>query len=331
MKIDISAARALYARLPAALQLATLSPDYVAVDASRSNEVQPTYWSYEEGDWFWYHGFHVTALPDVAGFDIQSPYGYGGPLANSQDVGFLERAWRAYVEWARTAGIAAEFIRLHPLARNASFYGGQIDEDRQTVWVNLQADHLFAEYQTRVRTAIRKAENSGTKFRWVGNDEIIGRFAGFYRAAMDAISAAPFYFFDDGYFAQIAAWPAARLGVCSLDDQWLSAGLFLYRGNTVEYHLAASTGLGKKLSASNLLLHEVGMSAKAEGYLSLYLGGGTDRQPDNPLYFYKAGFSKCREPFSVGTYCHDPARYEMLKQRWPDQYAANPEKLLFYR
>jgi len=198
------------------------------------------------------------------------------------NVGFLDRAWRAYVEWARTAGIAAEFIRLHPLAENASFYGGQIDEDRQTVWINLQAEHLFAEYQTRVRTSIRKAEKSGMRFSWVNNDEILGRFASFYRDAMDAISASPFYFFDDGYFAQLAAWPAAKLGVCLLDDQWVSAGLFLYGGNTVEYHLAASTGLGKRFSASNLLLHEVGTSAKAEGYSRLYLGGGTDRQPDKP-------------------------------------------------
>jgi hypothetical protein len=331
MRIDISAAGALYARLPIALQVATLSPAYVKADASRSTEIQPTYWSYEEADWFWYHGFHLTALPDVPGFDIQSPYGYGGPVANSHDVGFLNRAWRAYVEWARAAGIAAEFIRLHPLAENASFYGGRIDEDRQTVWIDLQADRLFAEYQTRVRTSIRKAEKSGMRFSWVNNDEIPGRFASFYRAAMDAISASPFYFFDDAYFAQLAAWPAAKLGVCLLDDQWVSAGLFLYGGNTVEYHLAASTGLGKRFSASNLLLHEVGTSAKAEGYSRLYLGGGTDRRPDNPLYFYKSGFSKCRAPFNVGTYCHDPERYELLKQRWPDRYAANTDKLLFYR
>jgi Acetyltransferase (GNAT) domain len=331
MRIDIAAARALYARLPHSLRLATLSPDYVEVDASRSAEIQPAYWCYQEADSFWCHGFHLAVLPAVGGFDIQSPYGYGGPVANSEDAGFLARAWNAYVDWAREAGVAAEFIRFHPLAQNTRFYGGCIEEDRQTVWVNLQTDDPSAEYQTRVRTAIRKAQKSGIKFECAGSDEIVSRFAMFYRAGMTAISASPFYLFDDAYFDQIARWPASRLSVCTFKGEWLSAGLFLYGDDCVEYHLAASSDAGKRLSASNLLLHEVALSAKAEGYLRLYLGGGSDPQPDNPLYFYKAGFSRNRAPFSVGTFCHDAARYEVLKKRWPDSYAAKPDRLLFYR
>jgi Acetyltransferase (GNAT) domain len=331
MRIDVAAARALYARLPASLRLATLSPDYVEIDASRAPELQPTYWCYQEAESFWYHGFLLTALPGVDGFDIQSPYGYGGPVANSEDTGFLARAWRAYSDWAKEVGAAAEFIRFHPLAGNSRFYGGQVEEDRQTVWVNLGADDFAADYHTRVRTAIRKARKSGVEFGWVGSDAITDRFATFYRVGMRAISASPFYFFDDTYFAQIAGWPAARLSVCTLGNELLSAGLFLYGGDCVEYHLGASNDVGKQLSANNLLLHEVALSAKADGNLRFYLGGGTDRRPDNSLYFYKAGFSNCRAPFSVGIACHDPVRYEALKERWADLYAANPDKLLFYR
>jgi hypothetical protein len=331
MQIDFAAALALYARLPAPLRLATFSPHYVATDASRAPDIEPSYWCYQEGAFFWYHGFHLTVLPDVDGFDIQSPYGYGGPMANTKDPEFLERAWHAYAGWARTSGVAAEFVRFHPLAQNDQFYRGQVEEDRQTVWVDLEADDLFAGYKTRVRTAIRKAEKSGMKFNWAARDDIPSRFATFYRAAMDAISASSFYFFDDDYFRRMAEWPEVRLGVCSLDDEWLSAGLFLYGAESIEYHLAASSGLGKQLSASNLLLHEVGVSAKAESYLRLYLGGGTDRRPNNPLLFYKSGFSTRRAPFKVGTFCHDSGRYDELKRRWPDRYTANPDKLLFYR
>jgi hypothetical protein len=331
MKIEIDAARALCSELPASLRLATLSPDYVEADATRSPELRPIYWSYQEGDLYWYHGFHLTPLPEVRGYDIQSPYGYGGPVANSDDPGFLARAWSAYVETARTQGIAAEFIRFHPLAQNARFYGGTVEEDRQTVWVNLELDDLFGSYQTRVRTAIRKAQKSGVQFRWLDNGEITGGFAPFYRAGMAAIAASPFYFFEDTYFSRIARLPATRLAVCTLGEEWLSAGLFLSQGDCVEYHLAASSALGKRMNASNLLLHEVALSAKREGYLRLYLGGGTDQRPDNALYFFKAGYSPLRATFSVGTFCHDLAQYAVLKSHWADRYAANPDRIMFYR
>jgi hypothetical protein len=331
MRIDAAAAAIFYARLPASMRLPTLSPAYVEADAVRSAEIRPIYWCYQEGDVFWYHGFHLTPLPDVPGFDIQSPYGYGGPLANSEDTGFLERAWAAYVEAARAQGIAAEFIRFHPLARNIRFYGGQIEEDRSTVWVDLTVSDILATYQTRTRTAVRKAQRAGIRFHWAETREIVSRFAGFYREGMAAISASPFYFFDDLYFARIAGIPGTRLGVCSLDDEWLAAGLFLHDGGCVEYHLAASSEAGKRLSASNLLLHEVAVSSQCDGFVRLYLGGGTDQQPDNSLLFFKSGFSPLRAPFSVGTFRHDAALYEELKLRWADLYARNPDKVMFYR
>jgi hypothetical protein len=331
MKIDVATARALFSRLPAALRLASLSPDYVESDASRSPALQPAYWRYEEAESFWYHGFHLTPLPGVEGFDIQSPYGYGGPLANSSDPHFLARAWQAYEETARAAGVAAEFIRFHPLADNTRFYGGRIEANRETVWVNLQADDLLAEYQPRVRSAIRKADLAGVEFAWFGSGFITPRFAEFYRCGMAAIGASPFYSFGDAYFEALAAWPAVRLGVCSLNGVWLAAGLFLHHGDCVEYHLAASSGAGRQYNASNLLLHRVASSAKAEGYGRLYLGGGTDGSRNNSLYFFKSGYSKCRATFSVGTFCHDGVRYEELKRRWPDLHRANAARLLFYR
>jgi len=293
--------------------------------------LQPVYWCYKEAESFWYHGFHLTPLPGVSGFDIQSPYGYGGPVCNSDDPGFLARAWGAYVETARSHDIATEFIRFHPLAQNDRFYGGRIQVDRRTVYVDLEPNDLFADYQTRVRTAIRKAQRSGAQFRWADNEEIPRGFADFYRAGMTAISAAPFYFFEDAYFSEVARMTMARLAVVHLDDEWLSAALFLHSDTCVEYHLAATSETGKRLSASNLLLHEVAQSAKRDGLLRLYLGGGTDAQPHNSLLFFKTGFSSQVAPFKFGSFQHDLALCEALRKRWADRYAKDPEKIMFYR
>jgi len=331
MKIDVGVARTLFGRLARQLRLASLSPDYVLADAQRMSGAQPLFWCYEEGERFWYHGFHLTPLPDVDGFDIQSPYGYGGPLANTAEGGFLSRAWRAYCNMATATGVAAEFVRFHPLACNADFFGGSIVENRQTVWIDLTVGDLFSQYQGRNRTTIRKAQAAGVRFEWQDAPAQAGRFGEFYRAGMAAIGAAPFYHFPDEYFSAIAAWPCARLGVCLLDGEWLSAGLFLQGAGCVEYHLAASNGTGKRLGAGSLLLHAAAMSTRDDGFRRLYLGGGTDCSPANPLYFFKSGFSPHRAPFYVGTHCHDPARHELLRRRWPHLHRANSERLLFYR
>ncbi len=331
MRIDVGAARNLFERLPRQLRLASLSPDYVLADTGRLSGSQPLFWRYEEGERFWYHGFHLTPLPEVDGFDIQSPYGYGGPLANTEDADFLARAWRAYCDMATATGVAAEFVRFHPLAGNAGFFGGSIEENRQTVWIDLTAGDLFSQYQGRGRTTIRKAQAAGVRFEWQDAPAHAARFAEFYRAGMSALDAAPYYRFPDRYFSAMADWPCVRLGVCSLDEQWLAAGLFLQGAEVVEYHLAASSGAGKRLGAGSLLLHAAASSAQIEGFRRLYLGGGTDCSAANPLYFYKSGFSPHRAVFYIGTHCHDAARQERLRRRWPQLHRANPERLLFYR
>jgi hypothetical protein len=332
MQIDQSAAEALFASLPASYRLATLHPRYVAADAARTTGIEPRFWAYRENDALWYHGFHLCPLPGVPGYDIQSPYGYGGPICNTDNAGFLSRAWQAYKAWLREVDVAAEFLRFHPLLDNAVNYGGECHDDRDTVWIDLAQADLLASYEVRARTAVRKAEKQGAQFSmrpFTAGD--VDNFVAFYHAGMRAIGAAPFYFFEHGYFAALARWPQVQLGIAARDGEWLSAGLFLAGGDTLEYHLAASSEAGKKLGATNLLLHGAATAAQAAGLRRFYLGGGTDARPDNPLLFFKQGFSCLRAPFRIGRAVLDQERYAALKQAWPERWAANPGRILFYR
>lgn len=336
MRIDQPAAEALFDALPAAMRLATLHPRYVAADALRADGLEPCFWAYREGDTVWYHGFHLCPLPGVAGYDIQSPYGYGGPICNTDDVDFRTRAWQAYESWLHETGVAAEFLRFHPLLDNAANYGGERHDDRDTVWVDLTRPDLLASYEVRARTAVRKAEKQGAHVVWRRfTQAACAQFVDFYHAGMRAIGASPFYLFPAGYFTAFARWNDDRdaiwLGSCERDGEWLAAGLFLAGGDTLEYHLAATSEAGKKLSATNLLLHGAATHAQQMGLQRFYLGGGSDSRPDNPLFFFKQGFSSLRAPFRIGRAIHDAARYTALKDAWPERWAANPGKILFYR
>ena len=51
-------------------------------------------------------------------FDIETAYGYGGPLATSSEVNFLEEFETSFLKYCAEENIIAEFIRFHPLIKN---------------------------------------------------------------------------------------------------------------------------------------------------------------------------------------------------------------------
>ena len=65
----------------------SLSPSIVAIDCeNRNSDTIPKYIFFEDGKNIMLYSFVYTAIPIEKFknyFDIQSPYGYGGPIANT--------------------------------------------------------------------------------------------------------------------------------------------------------------------------------------------------------------------------------------------------------
>ncbi|HKB55654.1 MAG TPA: GNAT family N-acetyltransferase, partial [Ramlibacter sp.] len=280
----------------------------------------------------WLHGVHVTDVPGTAMKDASSPYGYGGPLCSSDDPAFVADACEAYAAWMRAHDVVVEYIRFHPAIGNDRHYRAHIVDSRPVVWVDLRQEHPAAAYSVRLRQAIKKAAAAGLVYREAGLRSVLREFGEFYRAGMREIGADAFYLFSDAYFGQLAAGGLARVGFCcGADGQWLAAALFLDGQAIREYHLAAGSPAGRTLSAASFVLHEAGLAARARGCSMLYLGGGSDPRPDNPLLFFKSGFSPQRLVYRTGWSVFDDNRYDELKQRFPRERAAHPERPIFHR
>ena len=71
---------------------------------------EPLLFTYAEGDALFCYPFLRRAIPDTDWFDVESAYGYGGPIASSVRPDFLEHAWSAFNEWCGSNRIVAEFI-----------------------------------------------------------------------------------------------------------------------------------------------------------------------------------------------------------------------------
>lgn len=323
-------AQTLFESLSPDQKLATLSPRFVIADAQREHGSMPQFPSYTEGSSFWLHGVHRRPIPGGTFFDLQSPYGYGGPLANNEDPGFISRAWKAYSRWCTVTSVLAEFVRFHPMAENWRYYRGQVDENRQTVAVPIGGSDLLASYQTRCRRHVRKAIAAGIEVVRLPAGEYAVRFGQLYRDGMESIGADASYLFCDAYFQAMGNLPDSELLIAQRDGQWLAGVLLLHSEATMEYHLGATSADGRGLGALNLLLHHAALLAQQRGGRWLFLGGGTDSSPDNPLLFFKSGFSDRRFPFFVGHAVHAPEEYQRLKA---DHLARGgvSNRVLFYR
>jgi hypothetical protein len=331
-RIDFDEAVARYEAMPGPVRPASLHPRYLVADASRNPALQPVFLCYQAGERCWLHGVHVTEVPGVPMRDASSPYGYGGPLSSSDDPQFVAAAWEAYLAWMRAHDVVVEYIRFHPAIGNDRYYGGHVVDSRPVVWVDLRQGNPADGYSARLRQGLKKAEAAGLEYREAALASVLGEFGAFYRAGMREIGADGFYLFSDAYFGQLAVGSLARVGICCRSEgEWLAAALFLDGHAIREYHLAAGSPAGRKLGAASFVLHEGGMSARASGCASLYLGGGSDALPDNPLLFFKSGFSPHRLTYRTGWTVFDHSRYDELEQRFPRERAAHPERPIFHR
>src|SRR5690606_37054103 len=120
----------------------------------RSPDLRPVYLLYADSRGFWMHCAHMSLIPGTDCFDLQSAYGYGGPVSDCDDPAFLGDVQRVYAEWCTESRVIVEFVRLHPLAA-WQCYAGNIVPDRQAVWVNIAEEDFRARYEIRCRTAVR--------------------------------------------------------------------------------------------------------------------------------------------------------------------------------
>lgn len=291
--------------------------------------VTPRYLLFRSGSAVLLHSVHEAAITG-GGTDWQSPYGYGGPVGSGMCATTLQAAWSEFDESARECAVVAEFVRFHPLAGNHALYPGVICEDREVVTVDLGGADLAATYTVRGRNTLRKAEREGLAASWEDPALFRDSFVALYLEAMQRLGAAGFYAFGPSYFDALFELPNVRLLSVRQGNEVLSAAVFLFGPTVVEYHLSGTTQNGRRLGATNLLLHAAARQAQLDGLATLYLGGGTDSSPDNPLLRFKESFAAASHTFRIGYRIVDPVRYEALRHEFA-QLAQGSRRVLFYR
>ncbi|MFD2613963.1 lipid II:glycine glycyltransferase FemX [Paenibacillus gansuensis] len=272
-------------------------------------------------------------------FDIISPYGYGGPIANVEHTGetepFFGRFAEVFEAFCGENGIIAEFVRFHPLLNNYRNYPSVKPEYiRNTVHIDLTGpgtdvlDSLTAGCRNRVRYA-QKHGVTVTREQPPGLDV----FLNLYYATMDKNKANAYYYFSEGYFSNMLDFlrESADLFVTRLGGHVIASTFFLRYGDYVSYHLTGSDKEYLKYAPYNLLLTEAANWYKAQGCKYLHLGGGYTGNDE--LFRFKSTFNKMQPPldFYIGRKIHCPVTYERICSGLPvksDYFPAYRDPLL---
>lgn len=319
-----------YQRLPPPLRVVWSDPSFLALDALRQPGLEPTFFLHQRGEDFWYHAFHLSAVPGSSWRDVQSAYGYGGPLCQCQGGGFLAEAWSAWRHWCLDQGVMVEFVRFQPLLENHRWYGGTIEPNRQTVWVDLTAGDPWSDYNSLTKRQIKKSVKAGVEVSLREPRTFAPLFRSLYENFITERQAGQEYRFPGAFLEGVSSWEASHGLVAHHQDEVLAAVLLLAGSEVLEYYLGASTPRGRELGAMRALLHEGALLGQRLGCTRFHLGGGTDSDKDNPLLFFKAGFSSLRANYHIGHYVHLPEQYQRLRQQWHAGGEQLSGRVLFY-
>jgi hypothetical protein len=329
-QLSVQEAARAFEDMPPQWQLASLHPSMVEIDAKRSGKLRPVYWFFSSGDQRYLHSFLVEENSGLNVADIQSAYGYGGPISNSDDGDFIQSVSAAFGAWADRHGIVAEFLRFHPLVPHEKWYTGSVTENRETVYIDLSVD-LFSQYQGRRRTDIKRFMESGMRADRVTPEAMGMYFPKLYDRNMDRVGAAPGYYFSGDYLESLFRFDGCQNWLVLNGDQVIAGAVILMSDNAkvIEYCLAAQAAGPESQRSTIGLLHAVARYYQEKGFRYFYLGGGRSEAADDSLLFFKQGFSPLTSLYKIGSKIHQPAVYSQLKTAFPAR--ASTGRILFYK
>jgi hypothetical protein len=257
--------------------------------------------------------------------DIESAYGYGGPIANCTDLDFLAGAHRAFSEWCRAQRIIAEFIRFHPLLGNDAWCDHEVDlsPDRETRSLNLSTfDRNNLPFDTKTRNMIKRAERSGVELETVSPTKNIREFEDLYERTLGRLSADPYYNFEPAYFENLARLiqTSGFLLAARLSGRWIAGAIFFQGTNWLHYHLSASDRDFRCPGVTNLILVRAAELGQSRGLSRLHLGGGRTRNADDSLLRFKSTMSSDSHQFWIGRRIFAPDLYQQIREIWAAEY-----------
>lgn len=266
-------------------------------------------------------------------YDIESLYGYGGPLAylsgNNEGVRreLFSEFYNTFHEHCLKNNIVDEYIRYHPLLKNYNpvqrFNHVDLTFVKPVIYIDLLQSEtdLWKGVCRGHRSSINKARSIGVTIeRRRPDDEGLNTFQEIYNETMKRNKANSQWYLPPNYFrncVKCLTESHTSLFNAMYGGQIIASYLILHGFQTAYYHFGGSREEDFKLRANNLLIYEIAIWAKKKGYKWFHLGGGI--HPNDGVYRFKAGFSKKQTGLYSSNNIHNQKKYNQIcaiKKSW---------------
>jgi len=247
-------------------------------------------------------------------FDFATPYGYGGWLIEGE---MTEKLFQAYENWCRKSGIISEFVRFHPIVKNheeaSPFY--EVIQLGEVVHMDLESpETIWNNITSKNRNVIRKATGNEVKIYNGRYPEIYETFRVIYNGTMEKVSAENYYYFEPEFYTSVLndLSQNAQVFYAVKDGQVIAASIMLAANGRMNYHLSGNLREFNSLAPTNLLLYETALWGCANGYRTLYLGGGVGSGEDSLFKFKRAFYKGELNHFFIGKKVYNQEMYDKL-------------------
>lgn len=308
-----------------------------------NDDVKINFFIYIQDEKIFLYSFLIQEILQSPGyFDISTPYGYGGPIYNNAESGFLKRALDIFYEAAQERNIIAELIKFHPIIENQRallpIFPGKIAPVCSTVFVDTLLDESIRWkdiYTHANRKCINKACRAEARVEFTQNILHWESFKALYGSTLISNNASIFYQFSEAYYQKIREGLSKNYILASVifDDKIVVTLLILLGPHFTHCHLIGSDRNYMHLGFNNFLHHEVILWSKQNAFSKLHLGGGRTNAEEDSLLKFKKNFSDKLSTLYVGEHIINPPKYKQIVAEWS---LANPNnqkssRLLKYR
>jgi hypothetical protein len=215
----------------------------------------PEAFLFQENDQTFLWPYYRVPIPAAPGyFDVNSAYGYPGPVGRGQQP-FFQRAWHALLDHWRQTGVVSVFTRFNPLLQNVSLLDGVTDPSGEpaaasirelgltvSVDLTLAPEEQLRRYQKRLRQTIRKLYDQGFTVAEDTALQHLPDFVRMYNQTMARLMSRPEYRLELDWFENFRAalGPHLRLLVCRHGGRLAAADLVLAYGPFVHSHFTGT-------------------------------------------------------------------------------------------
>lgn len=256
-------------------------------------------------------------------YDIISPHGYGGPLAQVEDEAIRGKLWRGFYKefgaFCRQNKIVSEFSRLHPMFDNirfvSEFSDGLVEKKGRIVYCDLTGseEDILAHMSRQRRWGVRKAaQNGGLNIHITSDMEYIKMFCTLYRETMIRNEAHKRYLFPCDFFESIFKVLDNHILMCCIthEGELISAAIILCFDSIAYDWLSCSRAEFLSLCPNDICIYQTALAARKNGHKYLVLGGGSSGE--DSLFKFKAEFSGLFKDFYVYKKIHLEDEYNEL-------------------